>query len=146
MTPAEPQITSTMSQDPDNEWWLDDHLWLDLLEWLFWEDSSKADIAAKLWHHLIVELSSGPEGVTHVISSLENALRLTFPFTETYHACRTLYRISLSEEFPANQQALALLTEAMKRRNDALLAAGEGATPETSTPPRGRDDPHILPS
>jgi hypothetical protein len=121
MMSAEHEVTRTMSQEPDeSEWWLDDRLWLDLLEWLFWEDSSKADIAAKLWHRLIVELSSGPEGVTHVISSLENALRLTFPFTETYHACRTLYRISLSEELPANQEPLALLAEAMKRKKEEL--------------------------
>jgi hypothetical protein len=104
----------------ETEWWLDDRLWLDLLEWLFWEDASKADIAAKLWHRLIGELSSGPDGVMHVRSSLENALRLTFPFTETYHACKILYQMSLSEEFAPTEEPMALLTEAMKRSTRSL--------------------------
>jgi hypothetical protein len=95
------------------------------------EDPAKADSAAKLWHRLILEMRSGSEGVTRARSCLENALRLTFPFTETYHACRSLYQISLSDEFPATSEPMALLTEAMKRNKDMLK----------ESPPRVRRKP-----
>jgi hypothetical protein len=110
-----------MRQEPDeSEWWLDDYVWLDLFSWLFLEDPITADSTARLWHRLILELRSGPEGVTRARSCLENALRLTFPFTETYQVCRSLYQISLSDEFPVTSEPMALLTEAMRRNKDVL--------------------------
>jgi hypothetical protein len=110
-----------MTQEPDeSQWWLDDQVWLDLFSWLFSEDSSKADIAAKLWHRLLMEIESGEEGVIRVQSCLENALRLTFPYTETYHLCRRLYQSSLSADSPPNGEPIALLTEAIKRTTDTL--------------------------
>jgi hypothetical protein len=86
------------------------------------QDPTKADLAAKLWNRLILELQSGPDGVTKARSCLENALRLTFPYTETYHFCRSLYQISLTDEFPTTSEPMALLTEAMKRNTDALTS------------------------
>ena len=49
----------------DSQWWIDDRVWLDLLEPMLSEDSALADRAAKLWHRLLAEIESGPEGVTH---------------------------------------------------------------------------------
>jgi hypothetical protein len=112
-----------MLQQPDeSQWWLDDEMWLDLFGWLFLEEPSKADDAAKLWYRLLVEIRSGPEGVTRARSCLENALRLTFPYTETYHLCRTLFQISLSDDFPANREPMELLAEAMERNKAGLVA------------------------
>ena len=107
----------------DSEWWPDDRVWLDLFNPTFREDSSKAARAAKLWHQLLSELESGPRGATRVAWCLENALRLTFPFTDTYHACRILFEVSLDETFPSNLNTMELLTEAMKRTRAALQAA-----------------------
>lgn len=104
----------------DSEWWLEDRVWLDLSNPTFHEDSSKAERAAKLWHQLLAELESGPRGATRVAWCLENALRLTFPFTDTYHACRILFEVSLGETFPSNPDTMELLTEAMKRTRAAL--------------------------
>jgi hypothetical protein len=124
-----------MTQEPDeSQWWLDDQVWLDLFSWLFSEDSSKADIAAKLWHRLLMEIDSGGEGVTRVQSCLENALRLTFPYTETYHLCRRLYQSSLSDDSPPNGKPIALLTEAIKRTTDSLETPG-------ASPPEALGEP-----
>ena len=112
----------------DSEWWLDDQVWLDLFNPTFHEDSSKADRAAKLWHQLLAEIESGPQGATRVAWCLENALRLTFPFTETYHACRILFDVSLGESFPPNLDTMELLTEAMKRTRAALRDAESKTT------------------
>lgn len=104
----------------DSQWWLDDNVWLDLFTPTFQEDPSKAGRAAKLFHHLLAEIESGPEGATRVAWCLENALRLAFPFTDTYRACRILFEVSLGETFPPNLDSMALLTEAMKRTKAAL--------------------------
>ena len=107
----------------DLQWWLDDRVWLDLFEPLFNENPELADRAAKLWHRLLAELEDGPKGVTHAMICIENALMLTFPFTDTYRACRILYQVSLGEKFPPNLDTMALLTEAMKRTRAALQRA-----------------------
>lgn len=60
-----------------NPKWLNDQAWLDLLEPMLLEDPALAERAAKLWHHLLVEIESGPEGATRVAEFLENALQLT---------------------------------------------------------------------
>lgn len=111
----------------DSDWWLDDRIWLDLFEPLFDENPELADRAAKLWHRLLAELEDGAKGVAHAMICIENALMLTFPFTETYHACRILFEVSLGESFPSNLDTMELLTEAMKRTR-AVLEDAESKT------------------
>jgi hypothetical protein len=110
--------------DETEEWkWLGDKVWLDLLEPMLFEDSALADRAAKLWHHLLLEIESGPEGVTRAAVCLENALRLTFPFTTTYQACMILFQESLGDDFPAKNDSLEVLSEAIVRVKSALRRA-----------------------
>ena len=102
--------------DETEEWkWLSDQVWLDLLEPMLFGDSALADRAAKLWHYLLLEIESGPEGVTRAAVCLENALRLTFPFTTTYQACMILFQESLGNDFPAKNDSLEVLSEAIVR-------------------------------
>lgn len=103
--------------------WLDDQVWLDLLEPMLLEDSALADRAAKLWHYLLAEIESGPQGVTRAAQCIENALRLTFPFTKTYKACMILFQVSLGDDFPAKDDSLAVLSEAIVRVKTALKRA-----------------------
>jgi hypothetical protein len=110
--------------DETEEWkWLGDKVWLDLLEPMLFEDSALADRAAKLWHYLLIEIESGPEGVTRAAVCLENALRLTFPFTTTYQACMILFQESLGNDFPDQKDSLAVLSEAIVRVKAALKRA-----------------------
>lgn len=108
----------------DSEWWLKDEVWLDLFNPTFHEDSSKADRAAKLWHQLLGELETGPRGATRVAWCLENALRLTFPFTDTCHTSRFLFNLSLGESFPPNLPA-AVLSFAIITRYDLSVFASD---------------------
>lgn len=103
--------------------WLDDQVWLELLEPILLKDPALAERAAKLWHHLLAEIESGPEGVTRAAQSLENALRLTFPFTKTYKACMILFQVSLGDDFPAKNDSLEVLSEAIVRVKAALTRA-----------------------
>ena len=110
--------------DEEKEWkWLSDQVWLDLLEPMLSDDPALADRAAKLWHHLLVQIESGPEGVTNAAVCLENALRLTFPFTTTYQACTILFQESPSDDFPAKNDALEVLSEAIVRVKASLKRA-----------------------
>lgn len=100
----------------------DDTIWLDLFEPLFFGcDTGVADKTAKLFDYLLVELDSGPEGVTNVGVCIENALRLIFPFTAMGRACMVLFQVSLGKDFPAQPDTLAALSEAMKRTRAALV-------------------------
>ena len=99
---------------------LDDRVWLELLEPLFLEDPNQADRAAKVWHRLLAEIESGPEGVTRAAWCLEDALRLTFPFTKMYRACMILFQVSLGDDFPVKDDSLAVLSEAILRVKTAL--------------------------
>jgi hypothetical protein len=112
-----------MPEEPEEWKWLGDKVWLDLLEPMLFEDSALADRAAKLWHYLPLEIESGPEGVTRAAVCLENALRLTFPFTTTYQACMILFQESLGDDFPAKNDSLAVLSEAIVRVKTALKRA-----------------------
>ena len=115
-----------------SQWWLDDNVWLEVLRPLFHEDSSQADRAARLFHHLLAEIESGEEGVTHAAICIENALRLTFPFTETYRACEIFFQVSLGKDFPPDLDSMALLTEAMKRTRTALNRASRSQSKRRS--------------
>ena len=107
----------------DSQWWLDDKVWLDLLEPLFLEDASQADRAAKLWHRLLAEIESGPEGATRAAICIENALRLTFPFTRVYKTCHILFQVSLGDDFPPENDSLVVLSKAIERVRAALKRA-----------------------
>jgi hypothetical protein len=110
--------------DETEEWkWLGDKVWLDLLEPMLFEDSALADRAAKLWHYLLLEIESGPDGVTNAAVCLENALRLTFPFTTIYQACMILFQESLGDDFPVKDDSLEVLSEAIVRVKAALRRA-----------------------
>lgn len=119
-----------MPQEPDDsQWWLDDRVWLDLFEPLFFaEDTSQADRAAKLFHDLLSEIDNGPKGITNVAICIENALRFVFPFTKVGRACMILFQVSLGNDFPAKADSLAIVSEAIKRTRVAI----EGATKSQS--------------
>ena len=56
-------------------------VWLDLFIPALREDSSKTERAAKLFHSLLVEIESNPQGSALAIERLENALMVAFSFT-----------------------------------------------------------------
>lgn len=110
-----------MPQEPtDSQPWKDERVWLELFQPLFAKDGDLADRAAKLFDSLLLEMDNGPKGITHVSICLENALRLIFPYTRLGHACMILFQVSLGKDFPPKADALATLTEAMKRTKAAL--------------------------
>lgn len=110
----------------------DDSAWLDLFAPLHYaRDTDLADRVAKLLDYLYLELENGGAmGATNVGLSIENALRLIFPFTSLGKTCMILFLVSLGKDFPKKPDEFATLSEAMKRTKAALeRAAVEHAKP-----------------
>ena len=115
-----------MPRTPDNSQlsaWPNDDAWLRLLEPMLLEDTSLADSAGRLWHHLIEEIKSGPEGATRARQSLEDALRLTFQFTAAHKACRTLFEMSLAGDLSPAAEPLSILRAEIDRRKGTAEGA-----------------------
>ena len=93
----------------------DDSIWLELFEAAFLDDDSVAEQAAKLWYYLLSQIESGPKGITAARQCLENGIRLTFPFTTTYKTCRSLFELSLAEDFDPENAPLTILKAAMQK-------------------------------
>ena len=114
-----------MPRTPDDSQsypWPNDEAWLKLLEPMLLEDASLADAAGRLWYYLIEEIKSGPEGATRARQSLEDALRLTFQFTEAHKACRTLFEMSVAGQFSPEDDPLKALGAAIERRKSPVEA------------------------
>lgn len=116
--------------------WNDERVWLELFQPLFADDGDLAERAAKLFDCLSLELDKGPMGITHVGISLENALRLIFPYTATGRACMILFQVSLGKDFPAKADSLAIISEAMKRTRVALERASRSQSKQRRKRPR----------
>ena len=93
------EVIPLKSEEPKPISPVPDNIWLELFEAAFQEDGALAERAARLWHYLLCQIESGPEGITCARQSLENAIRIAFPFTETFRSCRNLFEASLSETF-----------------------------------------------
>ena len=72
-----------------------DEIWLEIFEAAFLDDPDVAVKAARLFHYLLMQIESGPQGITNARQCLENGIRLVFPFTANYKACRDKFEESL---------------------------------------------------
>src|SRR5215475_2659176 len=70
---------------------LDDRVWTELLEPMLIGEPAQADRLARMWSYLLSEMEDGPDGVFRARQSIENALRVTFPFTKSYSIWRARY-------------------------------------------------------
>ena len=111
-----------MPHKRDDSQQFDDSVWLDLFSPLHYaSDTDVADRVARLLDYLWLEFENGgPTGAGNVVGSIENALRLIFPFTAIGKTCWILFLVSLGKDFPAKPDEFAMLSEAMKRTRAAL--------------------------
>ena len=76
-----------------------DEIWLEIFDATFLDNPDLAVKAARLWHYLLTQIESGPQGITHARQCLQNGIRLVFPFTASYKACRDRFEASLADRF-----------------------------------------------
>ena len=112
----------------------DDAIWLQLFVAAFMEDPRLAEKAARLWQSLLSQIEAGPQGLTQARQCLEQAIRLTFPFTETFKACRDLFEASLGDVFDPEKPPLAVFNTAIERE-DPKRNQSHGRTRKRGRPP-----------
>jgi hypothetical protein len=126
------------SQEPEQpEWLYQDSTWLDLLRELFQQYDGQAECAMRLFDRLIKELENGSKST--VITSLENARRLAFCFTQFHHECWRFYRHSLDLPKAEGTALLECFTEEMRAaflRGPSQSETAQDVTPQVilSTP------------
>lgn len=71
-------------------------MWEIILDPAFCNESGAADCLGHLLFILKKAIASGPEGSMRVINTLEDGIRMVWPYTEEHKLARELYEIYLS--------------------------------------------------
>lgn len=74
----------------------DQETWEIILEPAFCNDPGAADALAHLLFMLKKAIASGPEGSIRVINTLQDGIRMVWPYTEEHKLARELYEIRRS--------------------------------------------------
>ena len=109
----------------------DQETWEIILDPVFCNDPSAADCLAHLLFILKKAIASGPEGCIRVMNTLQDGIRMVWPYTEEHKLARELYELYLSGDLKPWDEPRELLEGALKRFN----TKGKAKRPK---PVRGR--------
>ena len=93
----------------------DEETWEIILDPVFCNDPGAADALAHLLFILKKTLASGPEGSMSVINTLQDGIRMVWPYTEEHRLARELYEIYLSGGLKPWDEPRQLLEGALER-------------------------------
>lgn len=93
----------------------DQETWEIILDPAFCNDASAADCLAHLLFVLKKAIASGPEGSMRVINTLQDGIRMVWPYTEEHKLARELYEIYLSGDLKPWDEPRELLEDALQR-------------------------------
>lgn len=93
----------------------DQETWEIILDPAFCNDPGAADCLAHLLFVLKKSISSGPEGSLRVINTLQDGIRMVWPYTEEHKLARELYEIYLSGDLKPWDEPRQLLEGALER-------------------------------
>jgi hypothetical protein len=93
----------------------DRETWEIILEPAFCNDPGAADSLAHLFFILKKAIASGPEGSIRVINTLQDGIRMVWPYTEEHKLASELYEIYLSGELKPWDEPSQLLGGALQR-------------------------------
>lgn len=111
----------------------DHETWEIILDPAFCNDPGAADCLAHLLFVLKNAIASGPEGSMRVINTLQNGIRMVWPYTEEHKLARELYEIYLSGDLKPWDEPRQLLEGALERfkakgrKAKGSKAAGRGS-------------------
>jgi len=111
----------------------DQETWEIILDPAFCNDPSAADCLAHLLFILKKAIASGPEGSMRVINTLQDGIRMIWPYTEEYKLARELYEVYLSGDLKPWDEPRELLEGALER----FKTKGKTKRPK---PVRGRSE------
>lgn len=93
----------------------DQETWEIILDPAFCNDPGAADCLAHLLFSLKKAIASGPEGSLRVISTLQDGIRMVWPYTEEHRLAQELYEIYLSGDLKPRDEPRELLESALER-------------------------------
>ncbi len=110
----------------------DQETWEIILDPAFCNDPGAADALAHLLFILKKAIASGPEGSMRVINTLQDGIRMVWPYTEEHKLARELYEIYLSGDLKPWDEPRQLLEGALERfkaksKAKRPKAAGQGS-------------------
>src|SRR6266404_3988276 len=111
----------------------DQETWEIILDPAFINDPGAAECLAHLLFILKKAIASGPEGSMRVINTLEDGIRMVWPYTEEHKLARELYEIYLSGDLKPWDEPRQLLEGALER----FHTKGKARRPK---PVRGRSE------
>src|SRR5260370_13511297 len=122
----------------------DQETWEIILDPAFFNDPGAADCLAHLLFILKKAIASGPEGSTRVINTLQDGIRMVWPYTEEHKLARELYEIYLSGDLKPWDELRELLEGALERfkakgrKAKRSKAAGRGSKQRKRTATQAR--------
>jgi hypothetical protein len=93
----------------------DQETWEIILDPAFCNDPGAADCLAHLLFILKKAIASGPEGSMRVINTLQDGIRMVWPYTEEHKLAQELYEIYLSGDLKPWDEPRQLLEGALER-------------------------------
>ncbi len=93
----------------------DQETWEIILDTAFCNNPGAADCLAHLLFILKKAIASGPEGSMRVINTLQDGIRMVWPYTEEHKLARELYEIYLSGDLKPWDEPRQLLEGALER-------------------------------
>jgi hypothetical protein len=111
----------------------DQETWEIILDPAFCNDPGAADCLAHLLFILRKAIASGPEGCIRVMNTLQDGIRMVWPYTEEHKLARELYEIYLSGDLKPWDEPRELLEGALER----FKTKGKAKRPK---PVRGRSE------
>jgi hypothetical protein len=93
----------------------DQETWEIILDPAFCNDPGAADCLAHLLFVLKKAIASGPEGCIRFMNTLQDGIRMVWPYTEEHKLARELYEIYLSGELKPWDEPRELLEGALER-------------------------------
>jgi hypothetical protein len=104
--------------------WPDDENWLEILTPALINDPERAEMVALIWRNLVDCLKDGKRGIERADAILNDALRMTYPFTASYQLAYRHWQLCLSSgAAPPSDEPQSLLSESIGRVNAAVAGA-----------------------
>jgi hypothetical protein len=114
----------------------DQETWEIILDPAFCNETGAADCLAHLLFILKKAIASGPEGSMRVINTLQDGIRMVWPYTEEHKLARELYEIYLSGDLKPWDEPRELLEGALERFKTKRKAQRPKAAQNRSKRPR----------
>ena len=114
-----------MSNESRKRLWPDEDEWLDFFREYLCGRPELAEHVARIWFALFEHHNEGPEGVRNARFIINQALRLTYPFTRSYRLAYRHYLLSLSGQVKPEDEPNNLLKASIARAKASIAEARE---------------------